>query len=325
MAAPTITSITPSTVWTGGQLVIVRGTNFRLPSPPSPTNGPLPDPIPTVAVTVEARAATQVEVLSSTVLSCHLPEHDPSRLDDGTVVPAALTVTNLDDAGAPIAGESRTSPAAVTYARPDLAIENDGGRVERAFLRMLKRRIVDNVVKLAISPDFGDAPFAVTRLANPPGLVVTGPRCREDRPHFNTHTPIAVPSQLGGGLVDIKAPPMAVALEYSIAGYTNSGAQNTSLMLLTRKVLDLFTYLEVQRDANDASKGTIRYQVIVPADSEARDTSTPNQDGNHSFDGLTVVIHGVGLEDLAGFPGQSLDRVGVGTQEEFDLDVVAKT
>ena len=73
MAVPTITSITPPTVWTGGQLVIVRGTNFRLPPPAASSNGPLPDPIPTVSVTVDALAATQVEVLSSTMLSCHLP------------------------------------------------------------------------------------------------------------------------------------------------------------------------------------------------------------------------------------------------------------
>lgn len=325
MAVPTITSVTPSTVWTGGQLVIVRGTNFRLPSPPAPSNGPLPAPIPTMAVVVDGQPATQVEVLSSSTLSCHLPEHDPSRADDGTVLMSSLAVTNLDDAGVPIAGESATSPAAVTYARPDLSVEADGGRVERAFIRLLKRKIVANVVKLVVSPDYGDAPFLVTRFANPPGLAITGPRLREDAPYFNTRTPIQVPSQLGAGLTDIKAAPLTVSLEYSIAGYTNSGAQNTSLMLLTRMVLEQTGYLEVQRDAADASKGVIRYQVIIPTDSEMRDTSTPNQDGNHSFDGLTVVIHGVGLEDLAGFPGQSLERVGIGTQEEFNLDVVAKT
>jgi hypothetical protein len=45
MAVPTITSVTPSTIWTGGQLVVVRGTDFRLPPEPAvSTRGPLPDP-----------------------------------------------------------------------------------------------------------------------------------------------------------------------------------------------------------------------------------------------------------------------------------------
>ncbi len=250
------------------------------------------------------------------MLSCHLPPSDPGSV--------SMVVANLDDAGVPIPGETATKLNAVTYARPDLSAEDDGSRVERALQRLLKRQVLDNVLKLGISPDFGDAPFVVTEQASYPGLVLTGPRCREDRPHWCTQRRIAVPSSLGAGLVDIKARPVTFELEYTISGFTKNGAQATSLMFLTRRVLEKAGYLEVQRDKDDAGKGTIRYQMIVPAEAEFRDTSSPNKDGMHSFDGLTVVIHGVNLEDIAGFPGQSLEKVGIGAQEEFALLAIAK-
>ncbi len=65
--------------------------------------------------------------------------------------------------------------------------------------------------------------------------------------------------------------------------------------------------------------------MIVPLEAEIRDTSTPNKDGMHSLDGLVVVIHGVALEDITCFPGQAIERVGVGTQESEVLDALAAT
>jgi hypothetical protein len=328
MAAPTIASVTPSTVWTGGHLVVVRGTNFRLPPTPPASNGPLPDPLPTVRVTVDGVPATNIGVLSSTMLFCRLPEHEASRTVDKTgavsVARFPLVVTNLDDSGVAIPGESVTKASAVVYARPDLSVEDDGGRVERAFLRLLKRQIVENVVKLGISPDFGDAPFLVTSTADPPGLVVTGPRCREDVPHWIRRAPIVVPSQLGGDMVDIKAPSATVMLEYTVSGYAKGGQQNTALMLLTKNVLQKLGFIEVDRDPADPTKGKIQYQVVMPPESEARDTSSPNESGTHSFDGILVQIRGVSLQDIASFPGQSIERVGIGTQEEFDLQMAQK-
>jgi hypothetical protein len=109
MAVPTITSVTPSTVWTGGQLVVVTGTNLRLPpDPPVSATGPLPDPLPTVGVLVGSVEAKAVDVLSATMLSCNVPAADPSP------APVAMVVRNLDDAGVPIPGESATLAAAVT-------------------------------------------------------------------------------------------------------------------------------------------------------------------------------------------------------------------
>jgi len=51
---------------------------------------------------------------------------------------------------------------------------------------MRGRQVLANVVKLGTGPDFGEAPFTVTEVASPPGLVLTGPRVREDRPVNST-------------------------------------------------------------------------------------------------------------------------------------------
>ena len=82
--------------------------------------------------------------------------------------------------------------------------------------------------------------------------------------------------------------------------------------------------MEVQRDKDDPRKGTIRYQMIVPVESEFRDASMPGDSGWHNFDGLTVVVHGVGIGDIAGFPGESFERVGGGNQEELDLRMTGR-
>jgi len=320
MATPTISSVEPSTVWSGGQLVVVRGTGFRLPSTPPLSNRPLPDPIPTVSATVDGLACV-VEVLSSTVLSCRITAHAPgaSRLD--------LVVRNLDDEGAPISGESAALSRAVLFARPDLAAETDAGRVERALIQILKAQIIDNVVKLAVSPDYvvGDVDEVyLPELADPPGLVLAGPRVREERPEYRTESGPTMPSVLGGDRVDLRKRPTTVSLEYSVSGYTNSGRQSTELALLTRRVLELNPWLVIQRDPADASKGVVKYPLTVPLEAESRDTSVPNKDGNHAFDGLSVVIHGVALDEVGSFAGSSLERVGVAEQTEFVLEMTGK-
>lgn len=324
MAIPTISSVSPSTIWTGGQLVIVTGTNFRLPPEPGASpSGPLPAPTPTVSVAVGGVAATLVEVLSATKLACKLPAADPSPLVAGSAVGSDLVVRNLDDDGDPITGESATSTRAIVYARPDLSVEDDGGRIERALLHLLRRQIIDNVVKIGSGVDYGDA--TVTELSDPPGLLLIGPRVRPEGQHWHPQRGAVSSPSIAGTGVDIRRPPETVALEYTISAYTESGAQNTSLMFLVRKVIKENATLEVARDPSDATKGTISYQVIVPMEAEGRDNSVPNKDGVHSSDCVTLVIHGVSLEDIASFPGQAIEQVAVGTQESEVVDMAART
>lgn len=313
MAVPTITSVSPSTVWTGGQMVLIVGTNFKVPTIPVPQNRPLPAPTPTVQVLCDGVACTDVGVHSATKVSCRLPAHDP-----GAAV--AITVKNLDASCVPIAGETATKAAAVTYARPDLSAEDDGGVVDRTVIKLLRRLVLDNVIK-QVHPDFGVYPFEVTFLGETPALVLGGPNITPDAPYYTTEMKVEVASDVTG-LLDLKRPPSVHRFDYTITGYTKNESQNVSLMTLTKKVLERQKFLVVPRDKADATKGTISYPLQVPIDAQFRDTSTPNKDGLRSFTG-SFVIRGVNLEDIASFPGESTMEKGLGLQTSEVVNGVA--
>ena len=138
MPVPTISSVTPNVGHTGGRNVIVlAGTNFRLPpAPPAtgPTNGIVPK---TVKVTLGGVDATDVRVFSATELDCRPGIHDPGAV--------SVVVQNLDDNGAPIAGESATLASGYTYQRPDLTAESDLIRILRVLRRELARQVTPEV------------------------------------------------------------------------------------------------------------------------------------------------------------------------------------
>src|SRR5687767_11909854 len=98
MAVPTITAVSPSVIYTGGQMIAVTGTNFRTAYPPPDVDGPLPVPPPTVQVLIGTSAARKVVVSSTTTLTCITPPVEPGAV--------TVTVKNLDAAGNPIAGET---------------------------------------------------------------------------------------------------------------------------------------------------------------------------------------------------------------------------
>lgn len=147
MAIPTFTAVSPSTVHTAGQLITITGTNFRLPDEPPASTAPLPAPLPTVAVTVNGTACTNVRVYSATELTCDCPSLDPG--------PYAIQIQNLDNAGAAIVGETVTAAAAVTYARPDLSVDSDQKNVVEALILLLRRQLIANV-QVTSSVDFDD-------------------------------------------------------------------------------------------------------------------------------------------------------------------------
>src|SRR5262245_61737827 len=137
MPAPTITSLTPPTGPTGGRtLVEIAGTGFRLPPPPPPS-GTTPPPRPTVQILVGGREATDVRVRASDRLTFISPIGDARPVD--------VILRNLDDDGAPIAGEEVTLANGFTYRMPALAAESDLARLVRTLLRELKRQVLPNV------------------------------------------------------------------------------------------------------------------------------------------------------------------------------------
>lgn len=171
MAAPTFTSITPSSGWSAGrQLVEIRGTNFRLPTTqPVSTSGAAPRAPQSVRVLFGGVPARSVRVYSSTLLRVLTPQHWATRWwfdfgdkrvrapgpqappppgatlveESGTV---DVTIENIDDDGDLIAGETITAPSAYSFVRPRLDQQGTWDRAVTAFVDALRVSIMDNVV-----------------------------------------------------------------------------------------------------------------------------------------------------------------------------------
>ena len=170
MATPTITAVSPSTGPAFGKNVIeITGTNFRTRTGASwliTTTY-----VSTVQVLVNGVASAYAQAVSSTLIRCIVPECTQAY---ATVPHAAVsvTVTNLDDAGAAIAGETVTKTSAYTYLRAQLASSEELPPVMRvldAFIKLCKRELSPETV-LTTAPDYSDEGVDVIVLPKTPSI-----------------------------------------------------------------------------------------------------------------------------------------------------------
>lgn len=189
MAQPTFTNITPSVGHPGGgQIAIITGTNFRAVEPGYDTSvGDGWDATATVAVTVGGVEVEKVWVRSDTELNVRIPtaQFNPTN-DIATAVRVNpdvskitfssldVVITNLDDDGNPIVGESATASGVYSYEQPLIRLpEGDPPlmQVLVQFLRLLKRNIVSRVA-VGTHTDYADEDATYTVLAEHPSVSV---------------------------------------------------------------------------------------------------------------------------------------------------------
>lgn len=225
MAVPTVTSLTPALGLPAGRgRVEVIGTGFRLPPVPPPggsdppLTGPLPKPgdqfsvadwLRTVSVKINGLEADDVIPVSATRLWVITPEYR----GDPTVLPAIVdvVVTNLDNSGVPIGGETVTVAGGWTYRRQDLVVDSDIAWVQRNVLDRFQRNIIANVM-LNTGLDFADAAVSslLLALADLPAIMLFGPAVLEDdegEERNERDFPTA-----GGDDVFVNAAPLSVSL-----------------------------------------------------------------------------------------------------------------
>jgi hypothetical protein len=180
MAAPQITTITPSAGLTSGRgRVTIRGVHFRVQES---EDGP-GQPDPTVRVTfggVEAEAVLPIAHYRLDVVTPRFagaPETIPAAVD--------VVVTNLDDDQNPISGEDVTKVDGFTYRRPDVVQTAYDGvvtsfstlqAINQAFIQMLRRDLHPEVVPSS-DPDWSADPGSgLTAVAELPAILLDGPR-----------------------------------------------------------------------------------------------------------------------------------------------------
>jgi len=291
MAVPLIVSVLPATGPSGGQnLVTITANNLRLPpvQPPGPTTGFTAE---TVRVDFGGELATGVKVYSRGRLTCLAPINDPG------VVP--ITVTNLDDNGDPIAGESATKASAYTFERPNLLVEDDYTRLVRTFINEMRRQVLEEVV-LNAHTDFDDDASDFLQLANIskiPAIVIVGPDIVENR-FFSTNASSVIDN--GDGTFGVRRAPYTVDLHFECIGVAELTVQKLNLAAAFTKFINRNRYIRMDRDPDDLSLGRVMYEMdFEPDGGEPSATDRISDSNMRSFAGK-VIIRGFDLEDLAG-------------------------
>ncbi len=297
MAVPTITSISPAVVFSGGQMITITGTNFRTAYPPGPATGPLPTPPPTVSVTVGGRAAQRVTVPSTTQVLCWVRPLDPAAS-------VSVTLKNLDSAGAPLSGETVTVTNQLAVKRVDLAIEANLTRLERSLMMELRRQVIANVLKTA-AVDFDGTPTGVfdsVDVATLPALAIQGPQSVDDYFYAGDPTTVVTGSEFAQ-----RSTAKTVNLTYRFVAMDNKQVRNMNLMAVMMQFLQNNKFLELQRDEADASKGVVEYEMEQVGEFTTFTGSSVSD--IRGFSG-SLVIRGFQLEDAAGFVDQTVAERG---------------
>jgi len=206
MAVPTISSVTPGGgLARGYNVVSIAGTNFRTRAVVYTI--PLLDLPNTVRVTVNGRVARAARAISSTQIDVLVPEYRGLAQEDP--LPAVdVIVSNLDDSGIVIPGETATSVGAYTYERAALRLPAGDPpflRVMTELIRLLQRGITINVGWLA-SSDYGEEGASVCVVQEHPTVGIRMDALRDSEyGHLadNEHQLKALP---GGGWDRYKPP-----------------------------------------------------------------------------------------------------------------------
>jgi hypothetical protein len=315
MAVPTITSITPNTGLTGGRLLVeVIGTNFQLPPVP-PLTGPS-DPVnPSVSVLFGTQESPVVAVISPTRLHVLTPSatFDPTAANPGAV---SVTVRNITQAGAVIAGETATLVNGFTYTRPALETTSQTesllARVVRAIIVELRRQILNNV-ELTVHTDYADMPgTGMAMLSSLPGLVLAGPRIRRNA-MFTDNSARA--EAAGGGLYTEARPSYTVDLVFSLTGVDDTTQRLLNLMHEATTFFLRNRYLKIPRDPAAPNGSLVQYEMgIEPAGDFDMGTIAGSTENSNirTFSGEFAIL-GLDLDD------PSMTRAVTATVEDILL------
>jgi len=296
VATPTLTSVQPAVgPSSGGDLVRLVGTGFAA----------------RVRVLFDGSPASTVslrEDAGASIVDVRTPAHAPSVV--------AIDVRNLDADGVPVPGESVVVADAYRFARPTVAGEADLTRVVRQLLRELKRQVLANV-SATVSVDYDDTVVDgrnIIAMAKVPSLTLSGPTLRLNRFYSaNVAHEDVVPGSAGLELVRRK-PPYTVDLVFTLTAASERTAELFNLMSAVATFLNRNSWIELQRDPSDASRGAVRWEM--DADGEFR-TQLAGKDDVRAFT-CGFVVRGFDVDE-----GLPLDLGKLITDPELQTESIA--
>lgn len=322
MSVPTISAVSPTTgPTTGDFLVTLTGTNFRTPAI---TPGAATTPV-TVSVLIGGIAATDIEVVSDTTLRCVVPALVAKVPSSGNDAPlprfsqaVSIVLTNLDDSGVPIAGETVTLASALTYATPlttsdQESVDGDLARLARALIQLFKRTLagvdVTHSVQTDYDPTTGDE-LHVTKFASLPGITLVGPELSENRffslneqPDFDDPSSPVDDAGNHEGFVTTRVP-YTVDVVYTLIGASNRNSEQLLLMQNVIALMHRTKYLALARSETDPTQ--VEYEFDFVTGQQPRSTTVPNSSNLRTFS-CQIVVRGF---DIEGFAGLDAGRLG---------------
>lgn len=291
MSVPTISGISPIAGHTGGRtLVQIDGSGFRPQTPQTPVRGITPQAPPSVEVLFGSTPALEVLVLSDAVLYATTPISDPGAVN--------VTVRNIDDAGTPLAGETVTRVKAYTFLRPDITIKTDLVRCVETFVIELKRQILPNV-NWPAAVDYDDTTGderSISKLANVPALIIADVTLREND-FYATRDNVEVEN--ADGTTTEQRPPTTVDIVVILVGVSDNSSELLNLSAATKSFFRKNAYLMMRRDAADASKGSVQYDLTAHESPDVKLTITANVSDMRHFV-MTCAILGFDIEGMQG-------------------------
>lgn len=227
MGIPTISAVSPASgLSVGLTLVKITGTNFRpAPSPP-PAAYTGTGAQQTVSVTFNGVEADAALVADSTEIWAVTPEYMGTESDLPDSVD--IVITNLDDTGAAIGGETVTEVDGFTYKRQTLTAEGAVTWITDNLIGFFKRHVLLETV-LTTDPEYADNPAgALTTLGELPAVVLVGPIVADDPTRHDDNTnELEISGESGKSAVE--KPRRAKTIGFAIHGFGRTKIEATNL------------------------------------------------------------------------------------------------
>jgi hypothetical protein len=276
-------------------VIRIEGTNFDVPPAP-PASGYVGGDSPvTVEVEVDGRAADEVKVWHSGLITCLVPPYrgDPAVLTASPGLDVDVLIRNV---GPPI--DEDTFVDAFTFQRADLT--RDTGilvHVVKTLILELRRQVIQNIaVSTRIDYDAatGDS-LDIVEIASVPGIALLGPDIQEDKFRRTSEKPNTqdVPT-LTYTKKRIERT-SRIAWDVTILGRGLTQALN-----LVSEFTEYFRRhprLVVDRDSTDPAAGTVEYDLFLT--SGPTRTGSANEDDVYGY-AAGFEIRGVPIDADAG-------------------------
>ena len=235
-----------------------------------------------------------------------------------------IRVENLERDGSAVPGEYVTSAGAFRYGRPDLSVKGSEGvlaLVTRCLRRLLVERFLGNT-SITVHTDFDETPedrAGHVELAELPALLVTGPRCIDDRRRSRNKRKRVVDE---GGVVRELPTTRTVVAEYTLTVLSDSTRELLTLQNELILFIERTNWLEVPSDLPAGfAKLELRFSppgtasvALAPSDSNLRQfTATVQVLGvDIDEDGLPTVGISVPITGSYTPPGATATSPGAG-------------